>query len=80
MSVPIDSNISAKEFEKLSKYKDLEIKIPKKTIPVIVVALGQIKKGTQKYVDEIQVNLPLAEIQKIMLNSTTHILKRTLSI
>ena len=25
MSVPSDSNISAKEFEKLSKYKDLEI-------------------------------------------------------
>ena len=27
MSVPSDSNISAKEFEKLSKYKDLEIEI-----------------------------------------------------
>ena len=51
-----------------------------KTIPVIVVALGQIKNGIQKYVDEIQANLPLAEIQKIMLNSTTHILKSTLSL
>ena len=27
MSVPSDSNISAKDFEKLSRYKDLEIKI-----------------------------------------------------
>ena len=27
MSVPSDSNISAKEFEKLSKYKDLETEI-----------------------------------------------------
>ena len=27
MSVPSDSNISAKEFEKLRKYKDLEIEI-----------------------------------------------------
>ena len=27
MKVPSDSNISAKEFEKLSKYKDLEIEI-----------------------------------------------------
>ena len=49
MSVPSDSNISAKEFEKLSKYKDLEIEIAKmrkmktKTIPVIVGALGMIK-------------------------------------
>ena len=41
MSVPSDSNISAKEFEKLSKYKDMEIeiaiwKMKTKTIPVIV--------------------------------------------
>ena len=27
MSVPSDSNISAKDFEKLSRYKDLEIQI-----------------------------------------------------
>ena len=49
MSVKSDSNISAKKFEKLSKYKDLEIEIAKmwkmktKTIPVIVGALGMIK-------------------------------------
>ena len=55
MSVPSDRNISAKEFEKLSKYKDLEIEIAKmwkmktETIPVTVGALGMIKKGTQKY-------------------------------
>ena len=29
ISVPSDSNISDKEFEKLSKYKDLEIEIAK---------------------------------------------------
>ena len=29
MSVPSDNNISAKEFEKRSKYKDLEIEIAK---------------------------------------------------
>ena len=52
MSVPSDSNISAKEFEKLGKYKDLEFYIAKmwkmktKTIPVIVGTLGMIKKGT----------------------------------
>ena len=54
LSVRSDNNISAKEFEKLSKYKDLEIEIAKmwkmktKTIPVIVGALGIIKKGTQE--------------------------------
>ena len=72
MCVPSDSNISAKEFEKFSKYKNLEIEITKmwkmksKIIPVIAEALGMIKKGTQKCVNEIPVKLPLAEIQKIV--------------
>ena len=38
------------------------------------------KKGTEKYVNEILGNLSPAEIQKIMLNSTAHILRRTLSL
>ena len=69
MSMSSDSSISAKEFEKLSKYKDLKIEIVKmwkikaKTIPVIVGALGMIKKGTQNYLNEIPENLSLAEIQ-----------------
>ena len=62
MSVPSDSNISAKEFEKRSKYKDLEIEIAKmwkmktKTMQVIVGIFGMIKKETQKYVNEIPGN------------------------
>ena len=40
-------------------------------------AVGLIKKGTQKYVNEIPGNSSLAEIQKIVLNSTAHILRRT---
>ena len=65
-------NISAKEFEKLNKCKDLEIEIAKmwkmktKIIPVIVGALSIIKKGMQKYVNEIPGNLSLAEIQKLV--------------
>ena len=55
-------------------------KMKTKTVPVIVGALGMIKKGTQKYFNEIQGNLSLAEIQKIVLNSTAHILKRSFSL
>ena len=86
MSMPSKNKISAKEFEKLSKYKDLDIEITKmwkmktKATPVIVGALGMIKKGTQKYVNEISGNLSLAEIQKIALHSTAHNLRRTLSL
>ena len=84
MSVP--SDISAKEFEKLNKYKDLETEISKmwkmktEIIPVIVGALGMIKKGAQRYVNEIPGNVSLDEIQKIVLNRTAHILRRTLSL
>eukprot|EP00794_Sanderia_malayensis_P001843 gene1843-2075_t len=59
MSVPCDQNIAPKEFDKLSKYKDLEIEIQKMwslkttTVPVIVGALGMIKKQTQKHLDKI---------------------------
>lgn len=54
MSVPSDKNIIVKVIEKLSKYKDPEMEIAKiwylktKTIPVVVGALGLIKKGTQQ--------------------------------
>ena len=86
MSVPTDKNVSAKVFEKLSKYKDLEIEIEKmwqlKTtiIPVVVGALGLIKKGTIDYLKKIPGEPSLSEIQKIVLNSTAHILRRALSV
>ena len=67
MSVPSDSNISAKEFEK-------------KSYQLLQGHLGMIIKGTKKYVNEIPENLSLAEIQKIVLNNTAHILRRNLSL
>ena len=88
MNEPLDSNISTTEFEKLSKYKDLAIEIAKmwkmktKTMPVTVglESLGMIKKGKWKDVNEIPKNLSLAEIQKIVENSTAYILRRTFSL
>ena len=59
MSVPSDSNIPAIEPVKRSKYKYVEIEIAKiwkiktKTPPILVGALGMIKKRTQKYLNEI---------------------------
>ena len=46
MSVPSDTNVSLKIFEKISKYKDLEIEVTKMwhlkttTLPVVIGALG----------------------------------------
>ena len=50
MTIPTDRNISVKEFDKLSKYKDLQIEIERmwqlKTtvIPVVIGALGMVKE------------------------------------
>ena len=85
MSVPSDKNIAVKEFDKLSKYKDLEIEIQKmwklkaSTVPVIVGALGMIKKRTEEFVNMIPGTPSLQEIQKIVITSTAHILRKTLS-
>ena len=68
MSIPTDQNIPAKEFDKLSKYKDLEIKIQRtwklrtSSVPVVVGALGMIKKDCQKHLGTIPGEPQLQEI------------------
>ena len=86
MSVPSDKNVSSKTFEKLSKYKDLEIEIGTmwhlraRTIPVVIGTLGLVKKRTEDFLDKIPGNSSLQEIQKIVLSGTAHVLRRALSI
>ena len=54
----MDIDVSAKEFEKLSKYKDLQIEVERmwqlKTsiIPIVVGALGSVKKGIAKHLEK----------------------------
>ena len=70
MKIPTDKNVSVAEFEKLSKYKDLEIEVEKLwhmktvTIPVVIGALGMIKKGTDKHLKKIPGSPNLDEMQK----------------
>ena len=86
VAIPSDKNTSIKVSEKLSKYKDLEIEIARmwqmKTvvIPVVVGALGVIKKDTDKRLQEIPGKSNLHEIQKTAMLGTAHILSRVLSI
>ena len=85
MSVALDRNISAKLFEKLGKYKDLEIEIGKvwhlkPTISVIVGTLGLSKKEHQTILIAYLVNYQCMKYKKIILSSTAHILRRPLSI
>ena len=52
MSVPVDTNVSLKMFEKLRKYKDLETQVTKmwnlktKTLSIVIGAWGMVAKTT----------------------------------
>ena len=71
MTVPSDRNIALKETEKKCKYKDLELEIQRmwhmKTvvIPVVVGALGTVKKGMVKNIKKVSERATMTEIQKI---------------
>ena len=59
MKIPGDKNVLVAEFEKLSKYKNLEIEVENLccmktvTIPVVIGTLDMIKKGTEKHLVQI---------------------------
>ena len=61
----MDTNISAKEFEKLPKHKDLQIEVERmwqlkiSIIPIVVSALGLVKMGTVKHLDLVMRTLQL---------------------
>ena len=86
VAVSSNQNISLKEFQKLSKYKDLEIKVTKMwkhkaaIIPVVTEALGMIKKGTQNFIDQLPGKPSLQEMQKIVLTSSAHTSKSPLNL
>ena len=86
MTIPSDRNVSIKEVEKLSKYKDLEIEVSKMwkmkttTLPLVIGALGVIKKGMRWTVAKIPGTINIEELQKIALMGTAHILRKVLSI
>ena len=49
-------------------------------IPVVIGALGEVKKGSEKFISEIPGNINLQEIQIKTLLGTAHILQKVLSI
>ena len=85
MSILSERNVSIKEVEKLSKYKDLEIEVTKmwqmktSTVPIVVGALGLVKKGFKTYINQIPGYIRIEELQKIALLGSAHILRRMLS-
>ena len=73
-------------FKTFCYYIDLEIEIARmwkmgtEMIPIVIGALGVIKKGLEKYVDKIPGTVSIDELQNITLLGIAHILRKVLSI
>ena len=86
MTVPCGKNVSSKEIEKKSKYKDLEIEIQRmwkmKTavIPIVIGALGTIKKGMENNIRNVSEAMNIKSLQNTCLLGTARILRKVLSI
>lgn len=85
IAIPDDRNITVKEAEKITKYKDLQIEVQRmwnvkaKVIPVVIGSLGTIKKGFHKHLEQIPGKPAAYEVQKIALLGSTHILRRVIT-
>lgn len=84
VSVPDDGNILAREAEKLTKYKPLELEIRKnwsvrtRVIPVVIGALGTMKNGFENHLEYIPGKVRASQLQKIALLGTARILRKFL--
>ena len=86
MTIPSARNITLKEVEKKSKYKDPDLEIQKvwqmktEVIPVVVGSLGTVKKGMVDSIREDSERATVTEIQKICMLGSARILRKVLSV
>ena len=86
MTVFCDKNVSSKEIEKKTKYKDHETEIQRmwkmktEVIPIVIGELGTIKKGMENNIRNISENMNINSLQKTCLLGTARILHKALSI
>ena len=77
--MPDDSNINTKETEKLSRYKEVEIKVNRmwtKIMPVIIGALGTIEKVLDQNLWLLPGHLLAIVLQMMTLMSAAHIIHK----
>jgi len=80
-----DRKVITRKAEKILKYKDLTIEIPRmwnvktKVIPVIIGATGTISKSFRKYMSNIPGNHEVKELQETAILGTAHIQRKVLT-
>ena len=84
LTVLSDKNIALKETKKKNKYKDLELEIERmghmrtEVVPVVVGALGTIKKGMIENIKRVSERATVKEKQKIYMLGSAQILRKVL--
>jgi hypothetical protein len=69
-AIPNDSNVNTKETEKLSKYKNLEIKVSR--MWKVRTKLGIVKRRSNQNLQLVPGHLSVIELHKIALMRTAH--------
>ena len=77
-AVLADHRINLKESEKKDKYLDLARELRKKTVPIVIGALGTVTKGLLKALEDLEVGGRIENIQTTALLRTARILRRVL--
>ena len=81
IAIPDSSNVNTKETEQLNKYKDLgiegqqDVDSDAKTVPVIVGALGTIKKGLDQRIQSLLGHRSATELQVTLMGIANSIRK-----
>ena len=83
-AVPADDRVKLKENEKMNKYLDLSRELKKlwnmkvKVIPIVVGALGTVRKGLERGLENLEIRGRIDTIQNTALLQSARILRRVL--
>ena len=85
IAVPADRRVEEKEQEKVGKYQDLKTEIGRmwgirkvQVVPAVIGALGSVPKGFDKWIEKLDIQCNIVDMQKTALLGTARILRKVL--